>query len=60
MSPDSKDEKELRVILKKSTFQKLDKIRRYYGLKNLAEIVRLLITTEYRRIEEKDLNPSES
>jgi len=54
MNPPSKQEKELRVILKDSTFEKLEEIRNYHGLKNMAEIVRFLISKEYREIKNND------
>jgi len=54
MTSDLKEEKELRVILKKEAFDKLEKIKNYHGLKNVAEIVRFLISKEYRDIENKD------
>jgi hypothetical protein len=60
MSPRGKQEKELRVVLKESTFKKLDKIRDYHGLKNMAEIVRFLITKEYREVQERDFSKANS
>ena len=53
MSIDKKEEKELRVILEKDFFDKLEKIKEFHGLKNMTEIIRLLITKEFRNIQEQ-------
>lgn len=50
----SRDEKELRVILDREFFDKLDDIKDFHGLKNLSEIVRFLITKEHREINRED------
>jgi len=47
------DLKELRVVLEKEVFEKINKIREYHGIKNKTEIIRFLITKEYRRIKEE-------
>ena len=52
MSTDNKDEKELRVILDNEIFEKLEKIKDFHGLKNISEVIRLLITREFRNIQE--------
>ena len=51
MSIDKKEEKELRVILENDFFDKLEKIKEFHGLKNMTEIIRLLITKEFRSIQ---------
>lgn len=44
------DEKELRTWLEKEFFDKLDKIKTYYGIKNTTEMVRYLINEKYREL----------
>ena len=41
---------ELHVVLESEMFDKLECIKDYHGIKNIAEIVRFLITKEHRRI----------
>lgn len=52
MNPPKNGNKELRVILNQQAYEKLKKIKDYHGLKNMAELVRFLITKEYRDIHE--------
>lgn len=52
MSSEDKSYKELRVILDKEIYEKLEKIREFHGLKNMTEVIRFLITKEFRNIEE--------
>ena len=52
MSNEDKSDKELRVILDKEIHEKLEKIREFHGLKNMTEVIRFLITKEFRNIEE--------
>ena len=52
MSSENKSDKELRVILDKEIFEKLDRIKEFHGLKNMTEIIRFLIAKEFRNIEE--------
>jgi len=51
MSSEDKSEKELRVILDKEIYDKLEKIREFHGLKNMTEVIRFLITKEFRNVE---------
>ncbi len=41
---------ELHIPLESEIFEKLEKIKEYHGIKNSTEIVRFLITKEYRKI----------
>jgi len=43
-------EKELRILLEQSFFDKLDDIKRFHGIRNNTEIIRYLITTTHREI----------
>lgn len=49
----NRDMHELHVSLDKEIFDKLESIKDYHGIKNLTEIVRFLITKEYRKIKKK-------
>ena len=51
MSIEDKSDKELRVILDKEIYDKLEKIRDFHGLKNMTEVIRFLITKEFRNVE---------
>lgn len=51
MSIEDKSDKELRVILDKEIYEKLEKIRDFHGLKNMTEVIRFLITKEFRNVE---------
>jgi len=51
MDQTDKSEKELRVSLDKEVFEKLEKIKEFHGIKSMTEIIRFLITKEFRRIE---------
>ncbi len=42
--------KELHVPIEKEIFHKLEDIKEYHGIKNNTEIIRFLITKEYREI----------
>lgn len=46
---------ELHVTLDNEIFDKLEEIKEYHGIKSLTEIVRFLITKEYRRIKKAEL-----
>ena len=46
-------ERELRVVLKEDNFDKLNEIKKFHGLKSMAELVRFLITKEFRDIQER-------
>ena len=50
----NKDMHELHVTLEKEIFDRLETIKEYHGIKNLTEIIRFLITKEYRQIEKAD------
>ncbi len=41
---------EFHIALEKELFDKLEFIKEYHGIKNITEIIRFLITKEYRRI----------
>ena len=43
--------KDMHVPLEKEIFERLELIKEYHGIKNNTEIVRFLITKEYRKIE---------
>lgn len=45
-----KKNKELRIPIDMEIFDKLETIKEYYGIKNSTEIIRHLITKEYRTI----------
>ena len=53
MSTEKKEEKELRVLLESEMFDKIEKIKDYYGLKSLTESVRFMITKIERHIKKK-------
>jgi hypothetical protein len=42
--------KELHIQLEMEVFDKLEAIKEYHGIKNITEIVRFLVTKEYRKI----------
>ncbi|MFX1344335.1 MAG: hypothetical protein ACFFBC_05275 [Promethearchaeota archaeon] len=44
------EHKEFHISLETDIFDKLEVIRDYYGIKNVTEIIRFLITKEYREI----------
>jgi hypothetical protein len=44
------DHKEFHVSLEMDVFDKLEVIKDYHGIKNVTEIIRFLITKEYREI----------
>lgn len=41
---------EIRVSLEEDYFEKIEKIKNYYGIKNNTELIRLLITEKFRSI----------
>ena len=41
---------EFHIALEKELFDKLESIKEYHGIKNITEIIRFLITKEYRKI----------
>lgn len=54
MSSEEKIQKELRVLMEEDLFEKLESIKNFHGLKNNAEIIRFLITKEYRTIQKNN------
>ncbi|MFX0073515.1 MAG: hypothetical protein ACFFAO_20755 [Candidatus Hermodarchaeota archaeon] len=46
-------EKELRISMDDSFFEKLDRIKDYYGIKNYTEIIRFMIKDKHRELFEK-------
>jgi hypothetical protein len=44
------EHKEFHISLDMDVFEKLELIRDYHGIKNITEILRFLITKEYREI----------
>lgn len=48
------DNKEFHISLEKNIFEKLELIKEYHGIKNITEIVRFLITKEYREIKKSE------
>ncbi|MBY8982855.1 MAG: hypothetical protein KGD57_07895 [Candidatus Lokiarchaeota archaeon] len=52
----NKDIHELHITLERENFEKLECIKNYHGIKNLTEIIRFLITKEYRKIRGSDLS----
>ena len=48
------EHKEFHISLEKDIFEKLELIKEYHGIKNITEIVRFLITKEYREIKKSE------
>ena len=46
-------QKELHIPIEIEIFDKLEAVKEYHGIKNSTEIVRFLITKEYREISKK-------
>ena len=46
--------KDMHVPLEKEIFDRLELIKEYHGIKNNTEIIRFLITKEYRKIEKRN------
>ena len=44
------EEHEFHIAIEKEVFEKLESIKEYHGIKNITEIIRFLITKEYREI----------
>lgn len=42
--------KEIRVVLEKDFDEKIEKIKKHYGVKNTTELIRILITEKFREI----------
>jgi hypothetical protein len=49
-SDENKVKHELHILLDNELYEKLEEIKYYYGIKNITEAIRLLITQKYRRI----------
>ena len=45
---------ESHISLEKEVYDKLEFIKDYHGIKNVTEIIRFLITKEYREIKKSD------
>ena len=45
---------EFHISVEKDIFDKLEFIREYHGIKNITEIIRFLITKEYRDIKKSE------
>ena len=45
---------EFHISLESSVFNKLESIKEYRGIKNITEIIRFLLTKEYREIKEPE------
>ena len=41
---------EIRVSLEEEFFEKIERLKSYYGIKNNTELIRLIITEKYRDI----------
>ncbi|MFW9896796.1 MAG: hypothetical protein ACFFD7_13405 [Candidatus Thorarchaeota archaeon] len=48
------DKHEFHISLEKEVFDKLDFIKDYHGIKNITEIIRFLITKEYREVKKSE------
>ena len=46
--------KEFHISLEKEIFEKIDYIKEYHGIKNITEIIRFLITKEYRELKKSE------
>jgi len=47
---DEKTDRELRVVLEDDVFRKIDLLKEFHGIRNNTEIIRFLITKEYRKL----------
>lgn len=47
---DEKTDRELRVVLEDDVFKKIDLLKEFHGIRNNTEIIRFLITKEYRKL----------
>lgn len=50
MSNEKIKDKELHISFEMEIFDKLEAIKEYHGIHNITEIIRFLITKEYRKI----------
>jgi predicted CopG family antitoxin len=41
---------EFHIAIEKEVYDRLESIKEYHGIKNITEIIRFLITKEYREI----------
>ncbi|MFX0027836.1 MAG: hypothetical protein ACFE8B_01380 [Candidatus Hermodarchaeota archaeon] len=48
------EHKEFHISLEMDVFDKLEVIKDYHGIKNVTEIIRFLITKEYREIKKAE------
>lgn len=54
VSEKNKELHELHVSLELEIYDKLETIKEYHGIKNITEIIRFLITKEYRKIKKSE------
>ncbi|MFX1419807.1 MAG: hypothetical protein ACFE9N_12890 [Promethearchaeota archaeon] len=45
---------EFHISIEKEVFDKLESLRDYYGIRNITEIIRFLITKEFRKIKKSE------
>jgi len=45
---------EFHISLERDVFDKLEDIKDYHGIKNITEIIRFLITKEYRELKKSE------
>ena len=45
---------EFHISIEKEIFDKLESIKEYHGIKNITEIIRFMITKEYRDIKKSE------
>ena len=43
--------KDMHIPLEREIFDKLEAVKEYHGIKNNTEIIRFLITKEYRKVQ---------
>lgn len=48
--------KEFHISLEMELFDKLEDIKEYHGIHNITEIIRFLITKEYRKVIKKKMD----
>ncbi|MHA1932191.1 MAG: hypothetical protein ACW96X_06600 [Promethearchaeota archaeon] len=45
---------EFHIAIEKEVYERLESIKEYHGIKNITEIIRFLITKEYREIKKSE------
>ena len=53
MASEKNNKHELHIPLDNEMFDRLESIKDYHGIKNITEIIRYLITKEFRKITKK-------